>query len=115
MVPPANPIATSRKSRTGMYSFMTSGTLASGSRERQGWRSSMGVERAHRFGQRGHHLERVADDAVVGHLEDRRVRVLVDGHDAARRRHPGEVLDRARDRDRDVEPGRDRLPGLADL
>ena len=37
----------------------------------------------HFFDQRRDHLEQVRHHAVVGDLEDRRVGVLVDGHDAA--------------------------------
>ena len=37
------------------------------------------------LGQPRHDLEQVAHDAVVGHLEDRRVLVLVDGDDGLRR------------------------------
>ena len=62
-----------------------------------------------------HGLNRSADQAVVGDLEDRRLLVLVDGDDDLAVLHAGEVLDRARDADRDVELGRDDLAGLADL
>src|SRR5262245_14716118 len=65
--------------------------------------------------QRRHHFERVANDAVVGDLEDRRFGVFVDRDDRARGAHAGEVLDRAADADGDVELGRDDLAGLADL
>src|SRR5919202_1178327 len=54
-------------------------------------------------------LVQVADDAEVGVLEDRRVRVLVDRDDRPRPLHPDLVLDRARDSDGDVEPRRDAL------
>ena len=57
----------------------------------------------------------VADDAEVGVLEDRRVRILVDGDDRARALHPHLVLDRAGDPARDVELRRDGLARLADL
>ena len=63
----------------------------------------------------GHDLEQIADQAVIGDLEDRRLLVLVDGDDDLRILHAGEMLDRARDADRDVELGRDDLAGLADL
>ena len=62
-----------------------------------------------------HDLVQVADDAEVGELEDRRVRVLVDRDDRARALHADLVLDRAGDADRDVELRRDGLAGLADL
>jgi L-aminopeptidase/D-esterase-like protein len=53
--------------------------------------------------------------AVVGDLEDRGLAVLVDRDDGLAALHAGEVLDRARDRDGDVEVGRDDLAGLSDL
>ena len=59
--------------------------------------------------------EEVAHEAVVGHLEDRRLLVLVDRDDDLRVLHAGEVLDGARDADRDVEVGRHDLAGLAHL
>src|SRR5690606_22394750 len=62
-----------------------------------------------------HDLERVAHDPVVGDLEDRRLRVLVDCDDRAGRAHAREVLDRAADADRDVELRRDGLARLLDL
>src|SRR6266496_1286898 len=37
--------------------------------------------------QQGRHLEEVAHDAVVGNLEDRRLRILVDGADHLGRPH----------------------------
>src|SRR5439155_8938520 len=55
-------------------------------------------------------VKQIADDSVVGHLEDRRVLVLVDRDDDFRRAHPRQVLDRARDADGDVERGADGLP-----
>src|SRR5256885_16059792 len=60
-------------------------------------------------------LEQVADDPVITDLENRRVLVLVDRDDDLRRAHAGEVLDRARDPDRDVERRGDGLPRLAHL
>src|SRR5438132_12376400 len=63
----------------------------------------------------GHQLEEIADEAVIGDLEDRRLLVLVDGDDDLRVLHPGEVLDGTRDADRDIELGGDDLAGLADL
>src|SRR6185369_14055005 len=45
----------------------------------------------------GRDLEQVADDAVVGHFEDRRVGVLVDGNDGARTLHADQMLNRTRD------------------
>jgi hypothetical protein len=60
-------------------------------------------------------LNRSPDETVIGHLEDRSFLVLVDGDDDLRVLHAGEMLDRARDPDRDVEVGSDDLAGLADL
>ena len=54
-------------------------------------------------------LVQVADDAEVGEVEDRRVRVLVDRDDHARALHADLVLDRAGDAERDVELRRDGL------
>ncbi len=59
--------------------------------------------------------KRSGDEAVVGDLEDRRVGVLVDRDDDLRALHAGEVLDGARDADRDVELRRDGAPRLTDL
>ena len=60
-------------------------------------------------------LEQVALDAVVGHFEDRRLGVLVDGDDRARALHADQVLNRARDAERDVQLRRHRLARAADL
>src|SRR3990172_241312 len=65
--------------------------------------------------QQGRPLEEVAHDAVVGDLEDRRLRVLVDGADHLGRPHPRQVLDGARDAEAQVELRRDGAPRLADL
>src|SRR5260370_3598676 len=67
------------------------------------------------LGEEGGDLEEVTDDAVVGDLEDRRLRVLVDRADHLGGPHAGQVLDRAGDAEAQVELGRDRAPGLADL
>ncbi len=61
------------------------------------------------------YLEKVPDDAVVGHLEDGGVRVIVDGDDAVRGLHAGQVLDGPRDAAGDVEPRANGLAGLAHL
>src|SRR4051812_46121196 len=63
----------------------------------------------------GHDLEQVADQAEIGDLEDRRVLVLVDRDDRLAVLHAGEMLDRARNADRDIDFGGDDLAGLADL
>ena len=51
----------------------------------------------------GQDREEVADEAVIGDLEDRRFLVLVDRDDDLGILHAGEMLDGARDADRDVE------------
>mmetsp|Transcript_44045 Transcript_44045/g.127376 ORF Transcript_44045/g.127376 Transcript_44045/m.127376 type:complete len:246 (+) Transcript_44045:144-881(+) len=63
----------------------------------------------------GHLLKEVTHQAVIGHLEDRRIRVLVDGHDGLRVLHAREVLDGAADAHRHVELRRHDLAGLAHL
>src|SRR5262249_41931508 len=63
----------------------------------------------------GEGLVEVGDKAVVGNLKDRRLFVLVDRDDHLRVLHAGEVLDRARDADRNVEFRRHHLTGLTDL
>src|SRR5205823_3961147 len=55
------------------------------------------------------------DDAEIGELEDRSVRILVDRDDHARTLHTDLVLDRARDTAGDVELRRDSFSRLADL
>src|SRR5471032_139029 len=51
----------------------------------------------HRRGERRHHFEHVAHDAIVGDLEDRRLFVLVDRDDRLARAHAGQMLDRSTD------------------
>src|SRR5579863_5049704 len=63
----------------------------------------------------GDDLEEVADDAVVGDLEDGRLGILVDRHDRLAGLHAGPVLDRAGDPDRQVQLRGDGLAGLPDL
>src|SRR3546814_8664082 len=58
-----------------------------------------------------HGVEQVRDEADVGDLEDRGVLVLVDGDDGLGVLHPGEVLDRARDADRNVDRSEERRVG----
>src|SRR5437763_9656378 len=65
------------------------------------------VLRLHGLDDRRHDLEQVADDAVVGDLEDRRVGILVDGDDRARALHADEMLDRAGDAEREIQLRRD--------
>src|SRR5919201_6830606 len=71
--------------------------------------------RLDRLGELGDDLVEVPDDAEVGELEDRGVRVLVDRHDVLRGLHADLVLDRAGDAGGQVQLGCDRLAGLADL
>src|SRR5215510_13755264 len=60
-------------------------------------------------------FEQIADDAVVGHFEDGRVRVLVDRGDRLGALHPDQVLDGAGNAEREVQLRRDGLPGTPDL
>ena len=60
---------------------MGSGKESTGRRSRTGTRSMRLLGLAHRFGEHRQHFEHVADDAVVGDLEDRRFLVLVDRDD----------------------------------
>jgi hypothetical protein len=59
--------------------------------------------------------EQVADDAVVGDLEDGRFRVFVDRDDGPGGLHASPVLYRAGDPERDVQLRADGLAGLPDL
>src|SRR5438094_8985230 len=68
-----------------------------------------------RFGECRHELEYVGNDPVVGDLEDVGVGILVDRDDHLARGHPGEMLDRAGNTERNVEIRRDRFSGLPDL
>src|SRR5262245_62787372 len=61
------------------------------------------------------HLEEVADDSVVGDLEDRSLGVLVDRADHLGRPHARQVLDGPGDAEAQVELRRDGPPRLADL
>src|SRR5258706_16471771 len=66
-------------------------------------------------GQFRNDLEQISHQAVVGDLEDRRLGILVDRDDHLAVLHPGQVLDRARDADCDVELGCHDLARLAHL
>src|SRR3954453_764239 len=77
--------------------------------------TALALLRLHRVGEFGQDLVEVHDDAEVGELEDRRVRVLVDRDDVLGVLHADLVLDRAGDAGRQVQLRRDRLAGLADL
>src|SRR5690348_13514358 len=76
---------------------------------------SHGLDASYLGNQRGNGLKKVLHEPVVGHLEDRSLGVLVDGHDDLRPLHSGQVLDRARDSDGNVELGRHHLARLPDL
>src|SRR5947209_520600 len=78
-------------------------------------KSSLLSELGQRLGQLGHRLVEVGDQAVIRHLEDRRVLVLVDRDDHLGILHAGQMLDRARNADRDIKLRRHHLAGLADL
>src|SRR5438094_550826 len=60
-------------------------------------------------------LVQIGDEPNVGHLEDGRLFVLVDGHNDLRILHTGEMLDRAGNPDCDVKLRCHDLAGLADL
>src|SRR4029077_5902579 len=70
---------------------------------------------AQRLGQLGKRLIEIGDQAIVGDLEDRRLLVLVDRHDHLGILHAGEMLDRTRNADRDVEVRRHHLAGFPAL
>src|SRR5262245_20401899 len=63
----------------------------------------------------GQDREQIADEAIVGNLEDWGLGILVDRDDYLGILHAGEMLDGARDTDGDVELRRHHLAGLADL
>src|SRR5262249_2830188 len=63
----------------------------------------------------GKYLEQITNEAVIGDLKDRRLLVLVDGHNDFRVFHSGEMLNGAGNSDRDVECRCDDLAGLPDL
>src|SRR5205085_9909921 len=67
------------------------------------------------FRQHRHDLEQIADDAVVGDVEDGRFGVFVDGDDCGGVLHADEVLNRAGDAEREVELRRYSLTGGANL
>jgi hypothetical protein len=73
------------------------------------------VALAERIHQLRHHFEQIPDQPVIRHLEDRRIRILVDGDDDLRFLHPGQMLDGAGDADREVKLRRNDLAGLANL
>src|SRR4051812_13027321 len=102
---PARCFITNSMSRTGARYVMASLQMCKGRR----WRpSSCGLEALHELRHRG---EQVGLESVVGDLEDRRLRVLVDRDDDLRVLHPREVLDGAADAAGDVQLRRDDLAG----
>mmetsp|Transcript_26413 Transcript_26413/g.53064 ORF Transcript_26413/g.53064 Transcript_26413/m.53064 type:complete len:355 (-) Transcript_26413:70-1134(-) len=60
-------------------------------------------------------VEEIRDQPIVGHLEDGRLGVLVDGDNCLGVLHAGKVLDGARDANSNVEIGSDHLARLANL
>ena len=82
--------------------------------ENLAWRARM-TRLLQRRDQCGHDLEQIADDAVVGDLEDRGIGILVDRHNRFRALHADDVLDRAGNAERNIELRRDRLSGTANL
>src|ERR1700760_3747898 len=75
--------------RTAKFSHEFSRTLAPDLSELRG-----------KFGQRG---VEISDEAIVRNLENRRFLVFIDGDDDLRILHPREMLNRARNADRDIE------------
>src|ERR1700694_1353122 len=62
-----------------------------------------------------HDIEQIAYDAVIRYGKNRRIGVLVHGHDDLRILHPGQMLDRPRDAEREIDIGRHGLARLPDL
>src|SRR5215469_2520949 len=56
-------------------------------------------------------VEQVAYNRVISDLENRSLRIFVHGDDRPRALHPNDVLNRAADAERQVQLGRDGLPG----
>src|SRR6056297_3657169 len=79
------------------------------------WPRAMACKDLQLLGQLRHRVEQIGDKAIVRDLEDRRFLVLVDRDNHLGVLHAGEVLDRARDADRDVEVRGHDLAGLTDL
>ena len=79
------------------------------------WRMTFGRWRQSLEVSSGTASKEVRDKPVIGHLEDRRLFVLVDRDDDLAVLHPREVLDRTRDADRDVEVRRHDLARLPHL
>src|SRR5690606_33787934 len=93
--------------RTGLHPNQRRGYAASANVS-----SHLSLELAFKLGQ---DFKEVADQSVVGDLEDRRIGILVDGDDVAGILHAGQVLDGSGDAAGDIEIGSDHLAGLPDL
>ena len=65
--------------------------------------------------QRRNDVEQIADDAVIGDLEDRCLRVFVDGDNDPRLAHAGQMLDGAANAAGNIDLGRNDFAGLPDL
>jgi len=74
-----------------------------------------GVLRLELFGHLRDGREEVSNQAKVGDLEDRGLRVLVDASNHLGVLHSGQVLDGARDSHGNVQLGGDDLSGLSNL
>src|ERR1700733_456988 len=61
------------------------------------------------------HLTHIAGNATIGNLEDRRIRVAVDGENVFTFVHAREMLHGSGDSDREIGCGLNCFPGLADL
>ena len=61
-------------------------------------------------GELGQRRIKIGDQAVIGDLEDRRFLVLVDGDDDLGVLHAGQMLDRPRNADGNIELGATTLP-----
>lgn len=66
-------------------------------------------------GQLGHFLEQIANESVVGNLEDGCLRILVDGNNDLAVLHAGNMLNGARDTHSDIQLRCNNLACLADL
>src|SRR6516165_9481562 len=77
------------------------------------WRGLFGFFQGFRKGR--HDFKDVANQAVIRDFENRRIRILVDGHDGVRAFHTDNVLDRAADAEREIKLWGDGLAGAADL
>src|SRR5579859_5501083 len=78
------------------------------------WKPASGPRLLDFFGQRRDHIEQVTHHPVIRNLEDGCFHVLIDGHDGPRALHAHNMLDRAADAERNIQLGRNRLPGTAD-